>query len=202
MFETTSPLSRYAFGILFSFGMTFGLLLIMYAAIDNEEAKIHPTPSGTLVPIVRILPDEPVEENRRDVDPPPPVIPEPERRQPQFEDLAYSEVTATEWRRHEPVLELGSGRADGDFLPYMTVAPEYPPRQLARGVEGWVVIEFSVDELGRVVNPKVITSHPGNGFNRAALDAVKRYKYKPRVVNGKAVPVHGVRQRISFNLSA
>ena len=95
----------------------------------------------------------------------------------------------------------GGGMADGDILPVMTVPPEYPQRMLARGVEGWVLVEFTVDELGRVTLPRVLEAQPSSGFNQAAVKAVLRYKYKPRVVDGHAVPVQGVRQRIHFNVS-
>ena len=87
------------------------------------------------------------------------------------------------------------------MVPVMAVAPEYPTRQLYQGVEGWVLVEFDVDRLGRVVAPRVIAAQPARVFDRAALRAVKRYKYRPRVINGQPVDVQGVRQRIVFELT-
>ena len=87
-------------------------------------------------------------------------------------------------------------------MPIVTVAPTYPRRMAARGIEGWVLLGFSVDQLGRVQNPQVIDAQPANGFNRAAIDAVSRYKYKPKVFDGKALWVHGVQTRMTFQLNA
>ena len=85
-------------------------------------------------------------------------------------------------------------------MPVVTVAPEYPRRMAARGIEGWVLLAFSVDHLGRVMNPRVVEAQPASGFNQAALNAIERFKFKPRVVNGTATAVHGVYQRITFQL--
>jgi protein TonB len=63
----------------------------------------------------------------------------------------------------------------------------------ARGIEGWVLLEFSVDPIGRVRNASVIETSPSSGFKKPALAAVSRYIYKPKVIGGKASWVHGVR---------
>ena len=65
----------------------------------------------------------------------------------------------------------------------------------------WVLMQFTVDELGRVAEPSVVDAQPLQVFDRAALKAVKRYKYRPRVINGVAVAVQGLQQRIVFSLT-
>ena len=52
-----------------------------------------------------------------------------------------------------------------------------------------------------IQSAKVVDAQPQQVFDRAAIKAVERYKYKPKVRNGEAMQVHGVRQRIVFNLS-
>ena len=47
----------------------------------------------------------------------------------------------------------------------------------ARGIEGWVLLEFSVDPIGRVRNAPVIEASPSPGFKKPALAVVSRYKY-------------------------
>jgi len=95
---------------------------------------------------------------------------------------------------------LGFDQIDGDYLPLVKVAPAYPRRALRRGLEGWVIVEFTVDSTGKVVQPVVIESEPNNVFDNAAIKAVLRFKYKPRVVNDKPVEVAGVQHKISFQL--
>ena len=42
--------------------------------------------------------------------------------------------------------------------------------------------------------------NPKGVFDRAALDAVAKFKYKPRVVDGVAMEVAGVQNKISFEI--
>lgn len=92
-----------------------------------------------------------------------------------------------------------------DPLPVYKPAPRYPAVALRRGLEGYVVVEFSIGKTGSVLNPVVIAGYDANGsptevFNRAALSAVGRFKYQPQRVDGEAVVRHGVRNRIRFRL--
>ena len=105
---------------------------------------------------------------------------------------------------------------DQDYKPIFRIAPQYPGELLVRGVEGFVDFEFTIDENGFVQNPVVIASVPdrlrdrgglvGNvrkddlSFDAAATDAIERFRYAPRFVDGEAVPVDGVKTRISFQL--
>ena len=63
-----------------------------------------------------------------------------------------------------------------------------------------MVLEFTVSKLGTVVDPKVIEADPPNIFNRAAISAAKKFKYKPKIENGEAVAVTGIRNIIRFEL--
>ncbi|MDH3401273.1 MAG: energy transducer TonB, partial [Chromatiales bacterium] len=90
--------------------------------------------------------------------------------------------------------------ADGDYLPIVKVAPIYPRRALTRGLEGWVLLEFTVTKLGTVTDIKVLESDPPNIFDRAAVSAASKFKYKPKVVNGEPIDTAGVLHRISFEL--
>lgn len=99
-------------------------------------------------------------------------------------------------------LNIGSGlqATDGEYLPIVKVAPQYPRRALSRGIEGYVVVEYTVTKQGTVKDPIVIEAKPESIFNRAAIKSASRYKYKPRVVDGKPIEVPGVRTRITFQL--
>lgn len=88
---------------------------------------------------------------------------------------------------------------DGEYLPIVRVAPIYPSRALSRGIEGYVDLEFTVTTAGTVKDPVVIYSS-SSLFNRAAMRAVLKFKYKPRVVDGQPVAVPGVKTRIRFEL--
>ena len=93
----------------------------------------------------------------------------------------------------------GMNIAEGDYLPSVRVAPVYPARALSRGLEGFVDLSFTVTTTGTVKDPIVIQS-TSSLFERAAIRAVLKFKYKPRVVDGVPVEVPGVKTRITFML--
>lgn len=93
----------------------------------------------------------------------------------------------------------GMNIAEGDYLPIVRVAPVYPARALSRGLEGFVDLSFTVTTTGTVEDPIVLQS-TSSLFERAAIRAVLKFKYKPRVVDGVPVDVPGVKTRISFQL--
>ncbi len=193
---------RYAYSAAVAAFVTGTLVLIMHYAIHTEEAGYVEHTPVSLPPIDPQIVDVPVDvRDPRPPKPEPPVLP-PEVQVPDFAlvDTGGDHPTFT-----PPPAKTGvtpnPSVVEGEMLPILTVPPEYPRRMLSRGTEGWVVVEFTVDELGRVLAPRVVESFPGGGFDQSALKAVLRYKHKPRVVNGNAVPVHGVRQRIVFSLA-
>ena len=79
------------------------------------------------------------------------------------------------------------------------VPPDYPVRAREKGTEGWVDIEFTVNKDGTTSNGMVKAADPAGVFDRAALNAVSRWRYEPRVVNG-AVVEQRVNARLRFQL--
>ena len=86
---------------------------------------------------------------------------------------------------------------DEPLLQIVKVAPVYPQRAAQSGIEGYVVVEYTVTEQGTVEDVSVVESS-SSLFDNAAVESVRKYKYRPRVQNGQAVAVPGVRSRILF----
>ena len=78
------------------------------------------------------------------------------------------------------------------------VSPDYPFELKREGVTGTVRIGFIVDGHGNVVSPHVISS-TDRGFERAALDALAKWKFRPGVKFGRKVNTR-MEQPIDFNL--
>ena len=79
------------------------------------------------------------------------------------------------------------------------VTPRYPSAAARAREKGWVVVSFTVDKDGKTSHIKVVDAEPHRIFDRAAMDAVERYRFTPAMQNG--VPVVSVRQqRIEFAL--
>ena len=90
-------------------------------------------------------------------------------------------------------------RAVSDYQPVYRTNPVYPIAAADDGKEGFVLIEATVSPEGRVINPVVIESSD-SVFEKAALNAMKKWLYAPRIVDGEAVETPGVRYRFNFAL--
>ena len=97
-------------------------------------------------------------------------------------------------------LNTGAG-GDRDVVPLVRVDPEYPPRAKQQGIEGWVDLEFTITPVGTVQDPVVIGSNPSFVFDRAAIQAVRKWRYNPKTENGVVVARKGVQVRLRFEIS-
>lgn len=97
--------------------------------------------------------------------------------------------------------EMGAGGMGGlqEAIPLVRIPPLYPPSALSRRIEGRVRIEFTVSEEGRVLNPVVVAAKPKGVFNRAALRAIRRWKFNKRLIDGQPVQWQTV-QTIIFRM--
>ena len=102
--------------------------------------------------------------------------------------------------RLESGLDLAKIGMPSTLKPQFRVPPIYPLRAQTRGIEGWVEVEFSIDESGRVVAPRLVHAEPRGFFEQAALQAIRRWSYAPYIVDGKAVRRDKVRVVIDFQL--
>jgi periplasmic protein TonB len=107
-----------------------------------------------------------------------------------------------------PVTDTGSARtrmtmtagSDRDVIPLVRINPDYPPAALRRELEGWVQVQFTITPAGSVEDAIVVDAEPQDVFDDAALKAIVRWRYNPKVENGVAVERVGVQTRIVFRL--
>jgi periplasmic protein TonB len=93
-----------------------------------------------------------------------------------------------------------SAGSDRDVIPLVRINPDYPPRALSRGLEGWVQVQFTITATGTVKDAVVVNAQPKNIFDDAALKAIARWRYNPKVDGGVAVERVGVQTIIRFQL--
>jgi TonB family protein len=87
-----------------------------------------------------------------------------------------------------------------NYFPVFRLEPEYPPTAARKREEGFAMLEFTVDASGFVVDPKVIESSDPI-FEKPSLDAIKKFRFAPRFVDGKPVAVPGVRNKIVYQIA-
>jgi len=95
---------------------------------------------------------------------------------------------------------VGVGSADMDIVPLVRVNPRYPPRAQSRGIEGWVHLRFTITPQGTVDDVTIVDADPKGYFERSAKRAVGKYKYKPKIEDGKPVSRTGVELVLTFDL--
>lgn len=181
--------------------MTMMLFYMMYLLIKNDAVPEEPKESP-------IIPSTLYREPVRDPVPPPeqllikPVIQNPPSVP--YEPLIPTAVAPS---IPEPGLigqrlptQINPLAIDAQPMPMVRVAPAYPQSAIVRRIEGFVDVVFDVTETGAVENIKVVYAEPEKIFNSAVMKSVSRWKYRPKMEEGVAMKMVGLRERIRFNL--
>jgi periplasmic protein TonB len=197
MFASRVPFSAFG-GALFAATIFFGLAQLVSVQFDVSPPILA---HDVLFTPQRI--DTPVETKRKEkVERKPPVLPPGPPKGPGGDEEGAVRVPY----RATPitvVVDRDGPRlrgVDGDVIPIVRPNPDYPPPALRSGTEGWVRVQFSVTSIGTVRDAVVVDSEPGTTFDDAALKAIARWRYNPRVENGEAVERVGLQTVIRFKL--
>ena len=182
--------------------ITFTLLFAMQALIGMQSVDVPDTRQRALVrwisedPPEELILDEFVIPDLREIEYPP--TPQPD---PDFVD------SGTRINIARTVTVPGGPRSflsnpfsnDGPLMVIMRVKPVYPARAAQRGLEGFVLVEFDVMASGTVSNVTVIESSSPI-FERSAINAAKRFRFKARVVDGVPQTSGGVQYQFRFEM--
>jgi protein TonB len=95
-------------------------------------------------------------------------------------------------------LAVQSG-TDRDAVPQVRIDPEYPMRAQQQGIEGWVIVQYTVSKDGSVREAKALDAKPSGIFERAATQAVMNWKFSPAIRDGKPIE-QSLKAKITFNL--
>ena len=194
-------------------GVTFGLFLLMYKLISSggdERAELDAIAGIHFGPVE--IPDEITSKSRRKPPRPPPLSnppPAPKMRVSKM-DQQVPDLPLMNMPDLDLSLVAGEGMfignfqqvdrtAEGDVIPVVIIRPMYPREAAISGTQGWVKVEFTITEAGTVKDPQVIEADPPRVFNREAIRAILKWKFKPRVVEGIAVERRAT-QIIDFTL--
>ncbi len=185
---------------------TFGLFAFMAFLISSDQVAIPEPDTFVQIDVFQTPEDSPVEE----------------RPKPQFEPptpppvMARNNVTPviaqvnTDFN-YQPIglkisdggskMGLMKGLPDSDARPIVRVTPNYPIDAARKGIEGWVVLAFDINEIGAVINVKVLDSAPKRIFDKAAKKALRKWKYRAKSVDGEQVSQRNFTVQLDFNMS-
>jgi protein TonB len=184
---------------------TMALFLTMKVLVTGQDYEIEDELASIGIDFVRVERDEDVNTKDRALkrpsqqkpdEPPPP----PKLTQTQRPNMDKASMSADMSQFGLSGMNLNAP-VDGDTLAIVRVLPRYPSRALSRGIEGWVLLEFTIDQLGQATDLIVVEADPKGVFDRAAVNAIKKWKYRPKTENGRPTMRPGVRQLISFNIA-
>ena len=189
------------------------LFLLMHGLISGRPSIERDDESAVRLDFIKVAEDELTNVKKRA----PPPKPKPVKKPPPPPQVTVTQTDAPV--RDMPRVEvprvglgLGAGSgpylgswsageptAEGDVIPIVRIEPQYPREALIKGVSGWVEIEFTIEPDGSVSDPRVIDAEPPRIFERNAVRAIYKWKFKPRIVDGKPVARRAT-QRLDFNL--
>jgi len=217
---------RLPVSILLALSLNLLLFYFIHVIVTAEHGDRKRIQDIQLINFIRLQREERVPEPRLKEEPPPePPPPEEPPPPPEVEAIKPDKPVLETLELPAPKIDLPLNISGGPYLgkfkaaapivkqkvvrpaklsdaviPTYKVPPVYPPRAMRAGIEGVVTVEFTITAAGKVADPRIIKADPPKMFDRAVLRAIKKWKFQPRVVDGKAVPRRAT-QDIRFRLN-
>ncbi|RDV25134.1 energy transducer TonB [Alteromonas aestuariivivens] len=201
-------MARFIVSILIGAAVAFGLFVLMAKLIENSARPADEVPEAPVIDIVMQEPDDDVQTRTRVPPPPPPPPQQPPKMQPVEPEEA--EPNTDGFSLNIPQVDtggvginigaVGAMQSDGEATPIVRIDPKYPPEAARDGKEGWVRLQFTINEVGGVEDIEVLDADPKRIFDREARRALRKWKYKPKIVDGKAVRQENMFVQLDFKL--
>lgn len=182
-------------------GITFSLLYVMHYLIQTSAAQVETRQRSSLawLPQVEDSPIKVADKRTAKIEPPitPPQTRVAGRDGPE---------TVTGWSTaHAPQPPINSeknftiGTQNNGLINIITVQPHYPIKASQRNLEGHVIVTFNVTALG-TVSDVIVVETSNIIFNKSAVDAAYRFRYKARMIDGEAQATQGLRKLFRFHM--
>ncbi|MFT5295109.1 MAG: protein TonB [Colwellia sp.] len=199
---------RFLVSLLLGAAVTFALFSFMAFLVSSGDMTKQEALDNIVVE-VNTTPPKSAAERRQRVPPPPPpppkTPPKPQAPEPEVNNnsggLTFNMPSVNLSGANTGMSAPGAGFGrDGDASPIVRIDPKYPPQAARDGKEGWVKLSFTINELGGVEDVDVIDALPKRIFDKAAKRALKKWRYKPKVVDGKPQRRPGLTVQLDFTM--
>lgn len=208
------PSHIYIAALVFGAPVTFSLFLLM-AHLVSQPAKLGESSETRVIDFSRTSSFNEVQTKTRSLPKAPPK-PQEAPKMPKISVKAKVDAPAPKMAMNVPTMANslslgdgpylggatggGSGASDRAVMPLVRIEPQYPRKAAMRGIEGYVRVKFDVDETGAVENLEILDARPPRIFNQATKRAVLKWKYQPKMVDGKPVTRRGLLVELPFKL--
>ena len=205
-------INKYFAVLVLSVFTTFFLFVLMVTLISLGDSGLKDDKSVKLADIV--MPEREIDTFMEQVD-------KPDEPEEQPEDIAQPEVdlqptAGIDVSIPKPKANFKAGAGsffrDGEYIPLFKIQPQYPRRAQERGTMGFSIVAFTITETGTIEDVVPVEGYcssknpndpeaqlrPCTIFNSASSRAALKLKYKPKIVDGKAVKVEGVQHKFTF----
>ena len=117
-----------------------------------------------------------------------------------FDALAWTDVKISE----RTFNEIAFPEVNFEYAVLVEPMPIYPSRAERDEIEGSVTVRFSVDAAGEVIEGSilVLNSNPEGTFDRSAINALRRAKFQPRIVDGVATITPNLGYRFTYQMGS
>ncbi len=209
-------MKRLLFALLFSLLATFALFWLMQWMIVSQQQPQQKSEKLLMTEFVRLKKESKVQTKQRKLpQPPPEKQPPPPPTMAMQSNPVSSQANAPQMNM--PALDIplnssrfagsvvtgvqmGRGKISTNLIPLVRIPPRYPMRAARRRIEGWVKVEFTITEQGTVKDAVIVESQPADIFDRAALNAIRRWKFKPKIIDSVPFEQRAI-QILKFKLS-
>ena len=184
---------------------TFGLFAFMAYLVNNDQV-LPPELLPKVIVEVAQLPEERPPETKPPFknDPPPTPKPMPRTFEAPVETLVEGDYHYNNGPIKLPAgnakLSFGGQTGDNDARPVVRINPKYPADAARDGIEGWVKLRFDINAVGGVSNIEVIDAEPKRVFDKAARQALRKWKYRAKSEDGKTVSQQGLTVQLEFKM--
>jgi len=190
---------------------TFGMFWTMHLLIEGGKYLAEQGESLATVDFVRLKKESDLEtrERKKPPKPEPPKQPPPPKMKV---ETPPPDAPPTPFQM--PKLNLPTTMTGGPFLgsyvggdlsgysdliPLVRIAPQYPRAAARDRIEGFVVFEVTINPDGTVRSARPIKAQPRGVFEAAGMQSIMKWKFRPKVVDGKGVESKGI-QQIDFKM--
>ena len=182
-----------------AFFAAFSIFLLMQYLITTDIFSKKNNDDVSYLEFIRINSDDSLLERDRKI----PERPKPDKRPPPPPDIDLQQDTKL--MRPDLDIELPNFAVPVDFggaflgdmsdlqgtssalIPMVKVQPQCPIQAIQGGIDGTVQIYLVVGPNGRVKLARIVRATNGTLFNKEATKAIRRWQFKPKVING--IPV-------------
>jgi protein TonB len=206
---------RWLLALVLSGGVTLGLFYLMQSLISGGKDLKRPEATENFIDFVRLKQPSNLEVKKREL----PKKPEVKEEEMPKENLnvAKNEMkpqAPNNMKFDMPKLDIplaageggmavngggGGSASNSDEVPLVRVEPQFPQEAAIKGItKGWVRLILDLQSDGSVSQANVIEASPRNVFEQSAIKSVLKWRYRPKIVDGRAVARKGIKIHLDF----